>query len=473
LRSRRGESQAFSKDAEGTLLDRALTIFNYRHPGTVFSDLAVYHSEDAEDSDVIADFAATDVGNPLAVFFRKSFLPEVARELPRIVGISVSGSFQLSAAFTLARLIKEVDSRICVVIGGAFFSTVPEMLLAPKTSSNLFRHVDAFVFNEGERPFASFIRKVMSGSLSRTGLNVLEQGQPELSYYPRSCLRPDQVATPLFPVDVFSKYFRTVPMMPVEVSRGCYWGKCAFCNLSVGANGRYRGFPVGNIFRDLKLLMSRHGLRNVIFSTLAMAPNILRGVAAGLLEAGMEISWSAWVRPEKTLTERDIDLFKKAGCSSLSVTPESFSKRTLARMRKGFDVPSTIRIIRHLADLGLCGAVNIIPGFPGETMEDFWETIETCRELGLRGEFFPFHLLKNSPIYREAKQFGLVTHEDPKKDLAVAVPFTFANSASESTGVQLIRRAARRYPLNIYADDPMAGYTFDFSFPTDPARAIG
>ena len=159
-----GYQQRFSEDAEELLLNNALAIFNHFHRETSFSTLGVYHSGDAEDSDFIAEFVARDAGNPFAAFYRKVFLPWLARERPAIVGISVCGSFQLGAAFTLARMIKEVEPLTSVVIGGAFFSTTPQVLQASKTASNLFRHVDAFILNEGELPFAGLIRQVFSGA---------------------------------------------------------------------------------------------------------------------------------------------------------------------------------------------------------------------------------------------------------------------------------------------------------------------
>ena len=458
-----GYRQRFSEDAEQLLLSRALAIFNHHHPEATFSTLGVYHAGDAEDSNYIADLAARDAGNPFAAFFRGGFLQEVARELPGVVGISVCGGFQLGAAFTLARQIKEIEPRIHVVIGGAFFSTLPEVLLNLKTAGNLFRHVDAFIFNEGEIPFLRLAREVLSGQPPSAAPNVMLRRERALRYEPCCCLPPGEIAGPVFPDGAIEKYFRPAPRIPVEVSRGCYWGKCTFCNLSSGSNARYRGLPIDSIFHTLRTLTRRHRAAGVLFSTLAMAPKILRSVAAGLLQERMDLSWSAWIRPEKTLTEADLDLFQESGCTSLAVTPESFGTNTLSRMQKGFELEHLVRIVGQLRDRGLCGEINIIPGFPGETPDDFMATMEVCRSLGLRGEFFPFCLLKNSEIHRAPDRFGVAVHEDPEKDLAVAVPFTYARDPAAPTGVQLIGMAARRYPGQVFADSPLDGYTFDFS----------
>jgi hypothetical protein len=452
----------FSEDAEQLLLTEALAIFNHFHPEATCSTLGVYHQGDAEDSDFIAELAARDAGNPFSACYRERFVPELARDRPALVGISISGPFQLAAAFTLARVVKEVDPRIQVVIGGAFFSTIPGVLLRQKTGSNLFKHVDAFVFNEGELPLLRIARDVLSGNPPAPGPNVLLPRQRALTYEPRHCLAASEIARPAFGPGAVKKYFRPVSRVPVEVSRGCYWGKCSFCNLATGSNERYRAIPVEKVLSDIEALTREQDASCVLFSTLAMAPALLRRISRHVLDSRERISWTTWARPESALSEEDVDLFARAGCSSLAITPESFCETTLQRMRKGFELEHVVRIVRHLVRVGLCGTINIIPGFPGETVDEFLATMEVCRELGVKGELFPFCLLKSSPIYRHASTFGIVVHERPEKDLAMSLPFEHTHAPSPS-GLELIRIAARRYPANVFADDPLSGYTFDFS----------
>jgi radical SAM superfamily enzyme YgiQ (UPF0313 family) len=458
-----GIQQRFSNDAEQQLLIHALAIFNHFHSETTFSTLGVYHSGDAEDSDYLRQFAELDAANPFTAFYQKTILPDLARELPRIVGISVCGAFQLGAALTLARMVKQIAPHTCTVIGGAFFSTLPQTLLRRKTAGNFFQYVDAFIFNEGEIPFLRLIQQVLGGSVPQPAANVFLHGQHELNYEPLQCLAAEQIATPQFAPGAVERYFRRAPRIPVEVSRGCYWGRCTFCNLASGANKRYRAIPTDHIIQAVRTLSARHRSTHILFSTLAMAPRVLRQVAARLVEEGIAVSWSAWIRPEKSLTRRDLELIKESGCSSLAVTPESFNNNTLSRMDKGIERQHLMRLMRELSELGLCGSINLIPGFPGETVDDFMSTVEDCAALGLRGEFFPFCLLKNSPVYQDPKRFGVLVREQPAKDLAFAVSFSYESETVAACGAELIRLAAARYPGRVFADDPFAGYTFDFS----------
>ncbi len=464
-----GYCSRFSDDAEGMLLSQALLLLNHRYPETTFTSMAVYHCGDADSSHYIADFAARESGNAFADFYRDSVLPELAARPPKLLGISVSGPFQLAAAFTLARVAKQVEPKLFVVIGGAFFSTLPRVLLEEATAARLFAHVDAFVFNEGELPLAQLIDDLSRGGPVRASPNVLLHGERLLRYEPAHCVDSGDIAIPDFVDAAVESYFRPRKRIPIEVSRGCYWGRCSFCNLATGANERYRALPLATILAAVDELTQKHRAHEILFSTLAMSPKLLRCVAQGLVDSGRKVEWRAWVRAERTLSEADVELFLRAGCRSLDITPESFNARTLQRMNKGFDPADLVRVVKLLRQAGLCDGINIIPGFPGEKLEDFMGTMQVCRELGLHGELFPFHLLRNSPVYEQPERFGIAFDEEADKDLAFALPYRFLGREAGARGVELIQAAAARYPGFIRADDPLAGYTFDFSSAAPPA----
>jgi radical SAM superfamily enzyme YgiQ (UPF0313 family) len=111
-------------------------------------------------------------------------------------------------------------------------------------------------------------------------------------------------------------------------------------------------------------------------------------------------------------------------------------------MNEGVDAETLLRMIRDLKNAGLCSAIKLIPGFPGETEDEFFSTLEACQALKLQGEFFPFYFLENSPLYRNPERFGVVLEERKDFDLATHVPF----AASGLDGISLIQRAAVHFP---------------------------
>ena len=45
----------------------------------------------------------------------------------------------------------------------------------------------------------------------------------------------------------------------LPATRGCYWGKCTFCNISNQARYRYRRRSNVRAVEDMKILMERYG----------------------------------------------------------------------------------------------------------------------------------------------------------------------------------------------------------------------
>ena len=81
--------------------------------------------------------------------FRRGILPDIVREQPDIVGISIPTEGQMLAAMTLAHLIKQSGLGCHVTVGGPHITMLREQL--PKVPA-LFKLIDSAVVFEGEEP---------------------------------------------------------------------------------------------------------------------------------------------------------------------------------------------------------------------------------------------------------------------------------------------------------------------------------
>lgn len=92
-------------------------------------------------------------------------------------------------------------------------------------------------------------------------------------------------------------------------------------------------------------------------------------------------------------------------CPWIHLPPQSGSNRVLARMNRGYTREDYLRQVAHIGragrDISLTG--DIIVGFPGETDEDFQQTVELVRE----AEFDSLYIFKYSP------RPGTVAHKWP------------------------------------------------------------
>ncbi|OGT97627.1 MAG: hypothetical protein A2X80_03290 [Geobacteraceae bacterium GWB2_52_12] len=67
---------------------------------------------------------------------------------------------------------------------------------------------------------------------------------------------------------------------------------------------------------------------------------------------------------------------KRAGCHTLIYGVESGSDHVLKKMGKGYASDQAQEVIKLTYEAGICVNINIIVGFPGETDDDFNETLK-------------------------------------------------------------------------------------------------
>ena len=92
--------------------------------------------------------------------FRRGVLPDIVREQPDIVGISIPTEGQMLAGMTLAHLIKQSGLSCHVTVGGPHITMLREQL--PKAPA-LFKLIDSAVVFEGEEPLLRLAETLASG----------------------------------------------------------------------------------------------------------------------------------------------------------------------------------------------------------------------------------------------------------------------------------------------------------------------
>ncbi|MBI5207464.1 MAG: radical SAM protein [Candidatus Firestonebacteria bacterium] len=70
------------------------------------------------------------------------------------------------------------------------------------------------------------------------------------------------------------------------------------------------------------------------------------------------------------------DKIKKSGCYNLFIGLESGCNNTLKHMNKGFTKEEAQIFFQKLNDTGLFFGISLITGYPGETDEDFKESLD-------------------------------------------------------------------------------------------------
>lgn len=199
----------------------------------------------------------------------------------------------------------------------------------------------------------------------------------------------------------------------LEVSLGCSWHKCTFCDFAKDA---FRIHPMERIVHDLKILAQ---LRPEDTRLFFLGENAFCMGAERLLAIIEEVRRSMPKVREYAMYSRIDDILRKSdqelkmlageGIQALHIGVESGSDSILEARKKGITSAEVIEALRRLDQVGIDYYVTVIPGLGGRSFSRL-HAIETARMLN---QVHPrniwclkLKLWENTPLYEEARRGG-------------------------------------------------------------------
>jgi len=254
------------------------------------------------------------------------------------------------------------------------------------------------------------------------------------------------------------KVYRTIPL---ETNRGCPYS-CAFCN-SPSISKLYRDNKAGKFFRkkslgkiqeELQYLVRKWDAEYVYFTSdtfLAINDEEFDSFCGIYKEIGLPF-WMQ-TRPE-TITEYRAEKLKEIGCHRMSIGLEhgndEFRRRVL---KKKFDNSRMIKASRIIANAGIPLTINNIIGFPDETRDLVFDTIELNRNLAFDTvnavPFAPFH---GTPLHELCVQREYIDNGSTCGSLNVDAPLDMPQLSRED--IQGLKRT-----FSLYARMPKEYWT--------------
>jgi len=373
--------------------------------------------------------------------------PVIEAERPDVIGISIVLQQQLFSTVTFCALIKQQFPDIHVTIGGNTVTRLRDVL--PETPK-LFALFDSAVVYEGETAFLRLVEAVGAGGDFSRIPNVIYRDAAGIH---TSSLTYAEDMSALPPPDFdglpLEKYFVPEPMLSYLATRGCYWGRCEFCDHGEGYTAGYRTKKIEQIIEEIRGLKTKYQVRHFHFTDESYPPALFRKLCRQLIDKNLDILWQTHMRFEKSLLEESV--WKDAwasGCRYLHFGYESGDERVLKLMDKATTKDVIRQSLKFSADVGIWNHAMGFFGFPGETRDEAWSSVkflEENRDLVHSVGFGTFDLSKHTPVAKHPEKWGVTAYKNPEWDLALDYYYTVKEGLSVEEAEQVFEEFERHH----------------------------
>jgi ribosomal peptide maturation radical SAM protein 1 len=298
---------------------------------------------------------------------------------------------QTLPSLCLARRIRERHPSVVLVLGGANFEGG-----MGQPYLDHFEFIDFVCTSEGD---TSFVELCASLSEWRAG-RASTVSVPSSFLFRNSGVNlpssqsPAPVALECSPTPAYDDFFRAAaerlasvdggPLnqwLPVEASRGCWWGEkahCTFCGLN-GDTMRFRAKSAARVIQETDELVRRHGVRRLQFADNILGTSFFNDLLPYWADRQDRVE--RFFEIKSNLTREQLALMRRAGVTTVQAGVESLCDATLRLMRKGVSAAQNAALLRWCRELGIDALWNIIYAFPDEALADYPAQLAALRDL--------------------------------------------------------------------------------------------
>jgi radical SAM superfamily enzyme YgiQ (UPF0313 family) len=303
---------------------------------------------------------------------------------------------QINRAYQIADQFRKLGVK--VVIGGIHATVLPH---------EAKQHADAVFIGEMGHLWNQILVDAEKNCLKEF---YQEESLPELKDF--ALPRWDHMNMKIY----FKPLWQKRPSFPIFTTRGCLYD-CKFCSVSKYFGRTFRTKPIAKVIEEI----DKARANNFLF----VDDNITGDVdyARELFKALVpkKIRWFSQVDTTILKSPDLIDMANKAGNISLLVGIESFNKKSLKAINKGFNHPDTYaELFARFRKAGIIAIPTIIFGFDEEPLEQFEFVIDFLMKHKLGTAFFGILTpLPGTELYREMKEAGrIITTDWEQYDMA-------------------------------------------------------
>ncbi|WP_042420461.1 B12-binding domain-containing radical SAM protein [Streptacidiphilus anmyonensis] len=297
---------------------------------------------------------------------------------------------RLGAAFDsyLDALVERLHGYDVIALTATHFQLVPSLLLAERLKSRygstgpkvvlggylasienarllLEQHqdVDVIVYGEGEDVWPRVMR-------------ALEQGRRKVVRGSAASFRN------FFPKhDDLLRQVARVPWLKgrfaatLEISRGCYWDKCDFCNFNAAYDAVFKAHAAERTLAEMDRLEREFGQRKFQFTDTAIPRTLTRH----LIQQDLRRDWDVFLEIRPDFDYYEYEALQRLGTIRVQIGIESIVESHLDRMNKNSTVGDNVRALLICQQLDIAPTWGLLINHPNETVEELDATLERMR----------------------------------------------------------------------------------------------
>jgi len=297
---------------------------------------------------------------------RAYVLDLLAKEEPEVLGLSVFSDTLAASLFTF-KITREKYPHIKTIMGGGVFadllnSNSPDF---KKFLTETRDYIDNIIIGEGE----ILTRKLLCGELSE-GQRVYTAADIHNEILDLNT--SDMPDFSDFPLDYY-------PYLASYTSRSCPY-QCGFCSETIQW-GKFRKMSPARVVDQLIRLSRQHGKKVFLLGDSLLNP-IITGLAREFIKTGEILYWDGYLRVDEQACDMDNTLeWRQGGFYRARLGIESGSPHILQLMKKNITIEQIKSTIFNLASAGIKTTTYWVIGYPGETDNDFRQTMDLVEEL--------------------------------------------------------------------------------------------
>ncbi len=324
-----------------------------------------------------------DIRSEACEYIEKTADDILTKYNPKIIACS-SMFDQHTACLSLLKCIKKKSPQTITLLGGANCEDIMGV-----TNHQLFDFVDFLISGHGDYLIAGLVEKILHYGIDIEKEQVPGQvlapvfrkkGYPDLSEHLKPAIHKlnsipdyDDYFEKFKEFEKLEEYKNIIyPTIPIETSRGCYWGKCTFCGLN-GHNLKYHSKKEDEIVNEINYLTLKYNYTNKVeFVDNAINVKIFKKLLKKIQRKNL--LYFAEIRSD--LKKEELSVLYSNGFIWLQPGIENLSDNFLQHMNKGTNVLQNLQILKWSVELGIVTVWSIMHYFPKENNKWYSDLIK-------------------------------------------------------------------------------------------------